>query len=145
MKIGYVQGLMAICVLGLFGVDRGMAQTNAATGLDRAPQQEQKKLRDPFWPVGYVPEMKTPEVDTEKKVEKKVQHRSEAGWAAAMKLVEIKGVSSRAGNEFFAVINGEVKQVGDSVSVKMNDGVYSWTVESITPPGSVKLRRETVE
>ena len=61
-----------------------------------------------------------------------------------MKKVVINGVSSSADNDYYAVINGEVKSVGDTVSVRMDSSVYTWAVDDIKPPGSVKLRRVSV-
>ncbi len=96
--------------------------------------------RDPFWPVGHTP--------------KQMENSALAGtpeiaggidWDKAMKKVVINGVSSRADNEYVAVINNEVKSVGESVSMQYGGARYTWTVESITPPGSVKLRRHAVE
>ena len=64
-----------------------------------------------------------------------------SNWKDAMKKVVINGVSSRADDEFFAVINGQVKSIGETVTLKHEGTIYTWAVDSITPPGSVKLRR----
>ena len=98
--------------------------------------------RDPFWPVGYIPEHL---IKKEVTVEKVKPVSVVGSWSLAMKTIVINGVSSRSGDDFFAVINGEIKSVGDSVSVKYGDAVYTWTVDSIKPPRSVKLRRVSVQ
>lgn len=95
--------------------------------------------RDPFWPVGYMPE-KLKEKTAEKEVSKK-NAASATGWNKAMRKIVINGVSSRSSNEFYAVINGQIKSVGDAVTVKYEGTIYTWAVDSIKPPGSVKLRR----
>ena len=101
-------------------------------------------LRDPFWPVGYKPAW------TQSK-EEYVQQQILTGkngktdWSIAMGQVVINGVSSRGGNEYVAVINNEVKLVGEAVSLWHGGTFYTWAVESISPPGSVKLRRVSAE
>lgn len=98
--------------------------------------------RDPFWPVGYIPER----LIAKKAPVEKVKSAPVIGsWSLAMKTIVINGVSSRSDNDFFAVINGEIKSVGDSVSVKYGDAVYTWSVDGIKPPNSVKLRRVSVQ
>jgi hypothetical protein len=62
-------------------------------------------------------------------------------WNKAMQSIDIQGVSSRAGNEFYAVINGEIKSRGDTVSVTVGGIVYTWQIQSISPPSSVQMRR----
>lgn len=94
--------------------------------------------RDPFWPVGYKPKQM---VQKEQKGKTKIIPGG--SWKEAMKNVVINGVSSRD-NEHFAVINGELKSVGDTVSVRLGTSVYTWAVVSIEPPSSVKLRRVSV-
>jgi len=111
----------------------------SATGGDRV------KLigkRDPFWPVGYIPERL---IAKEPPAEKVKSVPVVGSWSVAMKTIVINGVSSRSNDDFFAVINGEIKSVGDTVTVKYGDAVYTWSVDSIRPPNSVKLRRVSVQ
>ncbi len=96
--------------------------------------------RDPFWPVGYTPRQVQ---GSTAKAQQKMSGRVD--WDNAMKQVVINGVSSRAGNEYVAVINNEVKTLGESVSISYGGARYTWKVDGITPPGSVKLRRHSVE
>ena len=124
----------------LFAMAAGaQSQTKPADGMNDANKLVVSPKRDPFWPVGYEPEnfaaaKEEPEVRVSK---------STAGnnWNGAMKKVVINGVSSRANNDFYAVINGSVKSVGDTVSVEHEGNTYTWAVDRIDPPGSVKLRR----
>lgn len=115
-----------------------ISQGKSAGGTNVALTKKAESKRDPFWPVGYVPErVKEPEVE---KIEIKKPVVSN-DWSGAMKKVVINGVSSRANNDFFAVINGGVKSVNDTVSVVHGGVTYTWAIASIKPPGSVKLRR----
>lgn len=108
---------------------------------DSGPVGSEPK-RDPFWPVGYTPSGgQKPDKES---TTLEGASSSEKNWNEAMKQVVINGVSSRSDSEYFAIINGEVKSVGDTVSVKRGGLTYSWLVEGIEPPGSVKLRRASV-
>ena len=127
----------------LFGVSTltGSAaeKTKPTGGTDDAQSLATSVKRDPFWPVGYVPE--SVKAAAEASSTGPVVKRTIANdWNTAMKKVSINGVSSK-NKEFFAVINGRIKGVGDTVTVNHGGMVYTWSVESIKPPGSVKLRR----
>ena len=114
-------------------------ETKIASGTDDALTEKTSVKRDPFWPVGYVPENMKRAVEGQ--TTRVARPTTGNDWNTAMKKVVINGVSSRAKNEFFAVINGQVKSVGENVTVNHEGTIYTWAVDSITPPGSVKLRR----
>ncbi|MEI6891707.1 MAG: hypothetical protein V5783_05995 [Pontiella sp.] len=114
------------------------SQTNINRGTNEAVLMPGVMKRDPFWPVGYVPERFLPD-ENENRNAKKLTKIS--GWAGAMKKVVINGVSSRANNNFFAVINGQIKRVNDTVSIRHGGNTYAWVVVSIQLPSSVQLRR----
>lgn len=128
-------GILAVSALAVLPV---FSQTKSSSGTDDALNKKSVVKRDPFWPVGYQPDpVRKP---TEQK-QNNVAPRVKTSWNDAMKSVVINGVSSRANNEFFAVINGQVKRVGDTVKLTHEGIIYTWAVDKITPPGSVKLRR----
>ncbi len=115
--------------------------SGSEAGINDARRRGAVEKRDPFWPVGYQPKnvtLKTPSGTT------RSTSTSGGTWNEAMKQVIVNGVSSRADNEYFAVINGEVKSVGDTVSVRLGNSIYTWAVDGIEPPVSVKLRRVSV-
>ncbi|WP_372796274.1 hypothetical protein [Pontiella sp.] len=122
-------GILALLASSAFSAPADVSGTNDAL----KPAVREK--RDPFWPVGYVPERMI------QKAEKVVKPTTSKDWAGAMKKVVINGVSSRGHDDFFAVVNGELKSVGDTFSVDHNGTIYTWAVASIQPPGSVSLRR----
>ncbi len=136
-KIGAALLLVFLAGPGaLAGVD---SETIQLGGTDDAKVGVVAVQRDPFWPIGY-----TPKWIVEKKAEgqvKGVETKESIDWNKAMGQITIQGVSSRAGNEFFAVINGQVKSTGETVSVQVGDVNYTWAIEGISPPSSVKLRR----
>lgn len=129
------------CMFPMVGIafllcSASFSQTNTTSGINDAQVELSASKRDPFWPVGYVPK------ELQKKVKAVVKKPTESNdWSGAMKKVVINGVSSRANNDFFAVVNGQVKSVNDTVSVSHGGMIYTWAVASIKPPGSVKLRR----
>jgi hypothetical protein len=114
-------------------------------GVDDAVNKAPAEKRDPFWPVGYRPEKvinETTPTDTQPAA---VDLEGDENWSEAMSKVAINGISSRSDSEFYAVVNGRVKSIGDTVSVNLNGLVYTWAVERIQPPNSVKLRRLSVK
>jgi hypothetical protein len=123
----------------LLGALPGESHADGFAGTDNAYKEATFK-RDPFCPVGYVSKRQKAAAEENAKPEP-LEPALANNWDSAMKKVVINGVSSRADDEFFAVINGQVKSVGDSVSVDFGGTVYTWAVDGINPPGSVKLRR----
>lgn len=122
--------------IGLLLSSESFSQTKTSSGTNDASVIGTAIKRDPFWPVGYVPK------ELQKKEVAVVKKPTESNdWKGAMKKVVINGVSSRSNNEFFAVVNGEVKSVNDTISVTHGGMTYTWAVAGIKPPGSVKLRR----
>lgn len=113
------------------------SQVGRSDGTNDALSQGSTVKRDPFWPVDYMPEriLKADKKPTQVKVS-----TGKKDWNGAMKKVAINGVSSR-NNEYLAIVNGELKSVGDTFSVEHGGTTYTWAVASIQPPGSVRLRR----
>ena len=133
-------GLFCVIAFGVLGsACTAFSEEESAGGTNDAPVVIPPEKRDPFWPIGFVPKET---IVIPKKEAPKVERRSgKYEWSAAMKMLSISGVSSKGKNEFFAVVNGKVKSVGDTISVDYQGITYTWAVESIKPPGSVKLRR----
>ena len=139
-KKGYTRVRVMISVIGFAGtVNFVQAQTAVANGTNDALEQEAFIKRDPFWPVGYVPKI-TKSVISKGNSEQGVA-KVDNSWNEAMKKVVINGVSSQAQNAYFAVINGQIKSVGDTVTISHGGTIYTWAVDGIEPPSSVKLRR----
>ena len=130
--------------VGLASVSPQRSHAEAEDGKNNASGGVVALGRDPFWPVGHTPKQELNQ-EIGKAPNKASQSKGAIDWEEAMKQVVINGVSSRADDEYIAVINNEVKSVGESVSVRYDGAQYIWKVERITPPGSVKLRRHLVE
>jgi hypothetical protein len=131
---------LLLCALLPAGVALGKEKKVPSDGTDDAGNERAGYQRDPFWPVGFVPE-EIKKAIIEKENPESLKPTLSNDWNQAMKKLVINGVSSRSDNEFFAVINGEVKSEGDTVTVKHDGKTYTWAVDGIQPPGSVKLRR----
>ena len=112
-------------------------QTKNPNGMNNASASDGTIKRDPFWPVGYVPERLT-KMAQEKPVVK--QKSSVLDWSGAMKKVVNSG-ASKSGNDFYAVINGGIRRVGDTFSVEHEGTTYTWAVSGIKPDGKVNLKR----
>ncbi len=134
-----IRRMLLVTLLCLAISPSSFSKGTELNGADNACKEQASPKRDPFWPVGYLPEsIRRAEAEKNQEV---VAPMVSNNWNEAMKKVVINGVSSRADNEFFAVINGQVKTVGDAISLSHEGTIYTWAVDSINPPGSVKLRR----
>lgn len=130
--------LIFLCVLsGEYA--RSESELKPSLGLDNAMEESGGALRDPFWPVGYTPAWVIEQESPQRAINTAID------WNQAMKHISIQGVSSRSGHDFLAVINGRVKGVGETVSVRTAGLRYTWMIESIAPPNSVKLRRVSAQ
>lgn len=105
-----------------------------------------ERIRDPFWPVGYVPpEWAAAEAAKEDDVSKgtTVVLADDAGWDAALARVRISGVS-RKGDAVLVLINGRVKRLGSDVSVEYAGAQYTWKLDTVDDRGTLKLNRVSI-
>ena len=132
--------LAVTLAFGLAGtMNSAQALEDVAGGTNDALEQEAVLKRDPFWPVGYTPKKIKSVIPSENPKQSSV--KVDNSWNEAMKKVVINGVSSRADNAYIAVINGQIKSIGDTITINHGGTIYTWAVDGIEPPGSVKLRR----
>ena len=132
--------LAVTLAFGLAGtMNSAQAQKAGVDGTNDALEQEAVHKRDPFWPVGYAPKKIKSVIPSENPKQSSV--KVDNSWNEAMKKVVINGVSSRADNAYIAVINGQIKSIGDTITINHGGTIYTWAVDGVEPPGSVKLRR----
>jgi len=93
-------------------------------------------LRDPFWPVGYFPD----NWKTDQPTAESPAFTASSDWDAPMALVRISG-TSQMGGKAVAIINGDLKEIGDFVEVRYNGRVYQWKLKDINSSGKVRLER----
>jgi hypothetical protein len=91
-------------------------------------------LRDPFWKVGYFPA----EWGMKREIEN--QEVSASAWRIPTSQIEISGVS-RMGARVMAIINGELKQVGDVVQIFYLGKIFQWKIREIQADGNVSFDR----
>lgn len=95
----------------------------------------QEPLRDPFWPVGYFPpdwQQKTsfqgePDLDG-------------SGWKTASGKIRISGTSLLDGRAA-AIINGELKRIGEQIDVLHEGKTYQWQIVGIDAEGRIQLKK----
>lgn len=123
--------VMLVCCPGLVVL--------TACGQDAAPGQ----VRDPFWPVGYVPRKPVRPVQVEPIASKAVIPESARlpVWEEARKLLDIKGISLigrdrvSGHRKYLAMVTGKFVEEGDTVSVLFDGLVYRWKITGISEEG----------
>jgi len=131
--------MLSVFLAALAAVSSANSRVDGEGGAHDAKAGGVALQRDPFWPLGYAPKRVADKGSEDQG--KVIERNGSIDWNEAMKQVAIQGVSSRAGNNFFAVVNGQTKGAGETVSVRLEGVEYIWTIDAISPPGSVKLRR----
>ena len=96
-----------------------------------------RPLRDPFWTVGYFPAKWGEELKPKK------QMSSASEWRIPTSQIEVSGVS-RMGSRVMAIINGELKQVGDVVEISYLGKIFQWKIAEINPDGNVRFERHKI-
>lgn len=103
----------------------------AALAAEEASGSEQGSLlRDPFWPVGYVPEGAV--VDGADTTKDEPQGGTPQ-WEEAMKRLHLTGIMKTGQEGFVAIVNGQAVAEGDTISVFFSGRNYTWKVRTISP------------
>lgn len=112
-----------------------------------APAQAGTTARDPFWPVGFWPgREKSPSSPgtTDVSPTNVVSLVPDApDWPAAEKALKVTSIVEGQGNKAFAVANGQVVAVGETLSVRQGRFFYVWTVKSISRKDGLQLNRQS--
>lgn len=121
--------LVVFCTLFIValshGVDEAASQTLPTDG-----------LRDPFWPVGWMPQ---PVAD--KGAVTGPQPKSPIRWEDAAELLRISGLSAKPDGSYLAIIKGVgVVEENDIISVNFSGLSYRWKVIAISNTG-IKTER----
>lgn len=105
------------------------ANPNAKRAMDGLPQQMEDTIRDPFWPIGYVPpSMQQAAGPNATGAPAEPPSRN---WELAQKGLAIKGII-KAGNAYVATVNNKIVGQNETVSVYYDGQKYTWRVSSIT-------------
>lgn len=116
--------------------------------VSEAGGREPAQVRDPFWPVGYVPRKPVKPAQVDSSAAKLVIPESARlpVWEEARKLLDIKGISligrdrNSGQSKYLAMVTGKFVEEGDTVSVAFEGFVYRWKVTGISEEG-VSLRK----
>lgn len=103
---------------------------------ETAERPEQEVLRDPFWAIGFFP----PNWQRKANVQGQLGAGDAGGWTAASAGLRISG-TSRLGDRTVAIINGEMKSVGEQVGVSHEGKMYQWEIIGIGANGQIQLKK----
>ena len=123
----------------------GIAAANQAVA-NNAPAGEQPR-RDPFWPVGFRPGKVKPSssgLDTNTVPTNIVAIVESPDWPKAesqLKFTTI--VEGQGGRKTFAMVNGQVLSIEETLTSTCGNYMYVWTVRSISKETGVKLNRQS--
>jgi len=107
-----------------------IAELSASAG-----EREQELLRDPFWPVGFFPQ------DWQQKSSaQSAADMAGSGWKAAFAKLRVSG-TSRLGDRTAAIVNGELKNIGEQVEVSYEGRIYQWEIVGIDATGQIQVKR----
>jgi len=137
------QNINRYCIRGLaallwIAAASGISADQIASLSKNAPF-EAERLRNPFWPVGYLPEnwSKTDEIGRPLPSE-------DSNWDGPAARLQVSG-TSQMGAQTVAIVNDELKSIGELVEVQYNGRVYQWKVQDIQADGTVNLERYAVK
>lgn len=97
---------------------------------DTAAGEQGGVLRDPFWPVGFIPKGVAIDGARAQKIDETV---GTPQWADAMKQLHLSGIMNTGQGTYVAIVNGQAVSEGDTISVFFSGRNYTWTVRAITP------------
>ena len=110
----------------------------AASKKETDDRWAQELLRDPFWPVGFFPEGWK-----KKTVVQGDGDLDASGWKAAAGKIRISG-TSRLGGKTVAIINGELKGIGEQFEILHAGKTYQWQIVEISADGRIQLKKQGI-
>lgn len=100
---------------------------------------EQELLRDPFWPIGFFP----PNWQRKADVSGPLDMGDTGGWTAASTKLRVSG-TSQLGDRTVAIINGEMKSVGEQIEILHEGKMYQWEIIGIGANGQIQLKKKGI-
>jgi hypothetical protein len=117
-------------------VPAGKSILLSAPEKETTEKPDQELLRDPFWTIGFFP----PNWQRKANAQSQSGSGDAGGWAAAAAGLKISG-TSRLGDRTVAIINGEMKSVGEQIEVLHEGKTYHWEVIGIGANGQIQLKK----
>ena len=113
----------------------------APTKTDIAPVMPKKRLRDPFWPVGYIPEIwKEKEVDLDPSTVASLDKQ----WAEAAQKIKVS-FTKMVGGQRVAFVNRKMKKPGDTIDVQHAGKTFQFKLGKVYSSGKLGLKKGRVE
>jgi len=100
----------------------------------------EKRLRDPFWPVGYIPEAWKEKVV---KVDPNALASMNDQWAAASKKIKVSFTKMMNGQRV-ASINRKIKKSGDTIDVQHAGKTFQFKLGTVYANGKLGLKKGRV-
>lgn len=110
------------------GPSNGLKAKPAAAGI---PAQPEDQMRDPFWPIGYVPPKALADVGPSAPDAPPEPELPNRKWEQAQKALSIKGII-KSGATYLANINNQILGANDKVSIYFDSQKYVWKITSIS-------------
>ena len=117
-------------------VPAGKSVVSSAPEKETTEKPEQELLRDPFWAIGFFP----PNWQRRANAQSQSSAGDAGGWTAASAGLRVSG-TSRLGDRTAAIINGEMRSVGEQVEVLHEGKMYQWEIIGIGANGQIQLKK----
>jgi len=132
-------GILLLCSVAVAQTSESTAEETSDVDVQIAAHGTNavQVVRDPFWPVGYVPPPPEPEVQEEDEDEKELPLEPPDKWP----VLQVKGLSRGGSGRRMAILDrvGIVEE-GDIISFEHENLVYQWLVKEISDEGVFQKR-----
>ena len=91
-------------------------------------------LRDPFWPVGYVPAPPEPDISEAEvaKIEAALETKAKTKWPA----LHLKGITRASRGRYMAIIESVgLIETGQTVTMQRDGLLYTWMIDEVSAKG----------
>ncbi|MFH0907455.1 MAG: hypothetical protein V1929_01665 [bacterium] len=93
--------------------------------------QPEDLMRDPFWPIGYMPPKAQVDVGPAIPSAPEIPDLPSRNWEQAQKALSIKGII-KSGSSYVASINNQILGENEKVSIYYDSQKYVWRITAIT-------------
>ena len=91
-------------------------------------------MRDPFWPVGYVPAPPQPDISEAEvaKIEEARETKAKTKWPPLL----LKGITRASRGRYMAIIEGVgLIETGQTVTMQRDGLLYTWIIDEVSAKG----------
>ena len=131
--------LLTYALLGLWlslsmMAEAGPATNSIPTNTTTKAEAVLEVLRDPFWPVGYVPAPPEPDISEAEvaRIEVELETKAKTKWPA----LRLKGISQASRGRYMAIIEGVgLIETGQTVAMQRDGLLYTWIIDEVSAKG----------